>query len=77
MLCLGLHLQYVCNRQLSAGLLLNHASILMLDPKEDLKYFDEFWQYCVDNDKVLVCIRKYQHSSPIRFDLLIGLELNI
>ncbi|KAF7272789.1 hypothetical protein GWI33_014462 [Rhynchophorus ferrugineus] len=64
---LGLHLQYVSNRQLSTGVLLNHTSILIVDPKEDLKYFDEFWQYCVNNDKVLVCIRKYQRISPIRF----------
>jgi len=64
---LGLHLQYVSDRQTQPGFVVNETTILIVDPKEDLPYFGLFWQYCVDNDKVLICIKKYKHPTEIRY----------
>ncbi|CAG9768392.1 unnamed protein product [Ceutorhynchus assimilis] len=69
---LGLHLQYVSNRQTDVGIVINQLSVLFLNPKEELgDYFDQFWQYCVEKNKVLVCLKKYSHPSEIRYVELI------
>ncbi|KAL1491121.1 hypothetical protein ABEB36_011764 [Hypothenemus hampei] len=56
---IGFHLQFVADRQTDIGMIIHKTSILVLDPHEELEgYFNQFWQYCVDNSKVLVCLNK-------------------
>lgn len=68
---LGFHLQYVSDRQAKLGIVLGPTTILIVDPKEDLPYFDQFWQYCAEKNKVLICIKKYRHPTEIRYVELI------
>lgn len=50
---LGLHLQYVSDRQTEVGVTVGRPGLLMMDDKEELSHFyDNFWSYCVDNNKV-------------------------
>ncbi|XP_030765990.1 uncharacterized protein LOC115890027 [Sitophilus oryzae] len=68
---LGFHFQYVSDRQSEAGVVVNKTSILAYDPKEDLEFFQHFWQYCFDRNQVMVCIKKYRNPAPIRYVELI------
>lgn len=68
---IGIHLQYVSDRQSMEGVVLNNTNIVIVDPKEELPYFEHFWQYCVDRNKVLICIKKYKHPTEIRYVELI------
>ncbi|XP_050302150.1 ATP-dependent DNA helicase 2 subunit 1 [Anthonomus grandis grandis] len=69
---LGFHLQYVSNRQTDIGIVISEPSILIVDPKEELKhYFEEIWQYCADKNKVLVCLKKLRNPSDKRYVELI------
>ncbi|XP_060534710.1 uncharacterized protein LOC132707066 isoform X2 [Cylas formicarius] len=68
---LGFHLCYVSPRQTAFGVCGKPTSMLVVDPHEDLKFFDQFWQYCVDNNRVLVCIKKTRHPEKIRYVELI------
>lgn len=50
---LGLHLQYVSDRETQVGVTVGRPGLLMMDDKEELSHFyDNFWSYCVDNNKV-------------------------
>ncbi|XP_066145196.1 X-ray repair cross-complementing protein 5 [Euwallacea fornicatus] len=69
---LGIHLQYISDRQTNIGVVIDQVSLIVLDPKEELQdYFEQFWQYCVENNKVLICIKKYRHPFEIRYVELI------
>ncbi|RZC35271.1 hypothetical protein BDFB_004284 [Asbolus verrucosus] len=64
---IGYTLIHVSDRVTEVGFVLTNSSILEIDHKEDLKFFDSFWQYCVDKKKVLVCVRKMKNLDKIRF----------
>lgn len=64
---LGLHLQYVSDRQTEIGVTVGRPGLLMMDVKEELSHFyDNFWSYCVDNNKVsctdVKCPNRLNHS---------------
>ncbi|KAH1024083.1 uncharacterized protein LOC109545713 [Dendroctonus ponderosae] len=69
---LGFHLQYVSDRHSNFGIVIDQVSLLLLDPKEELdQHFNQFWLYCIEKNKVLVCLKKYRHPSEIRYVELI------
>ncbi|XP_066245087.1 ATP-dependent DNA helicase 2 subunit 1 [Euwallacea similis] len=69
---LGIHLQYISDRQTDFGVVINQVSLIVLDPSEELRdYFEQFWQYCAENNKVLICIKKYRHPVEVRYVELI------
>ncbi|XP_044759918.1 uncharacterized protein LOC123317442 [Coccinella septempunctata] len=53
----GLTLLYVCHRLSGIGEVISEPRILEADASEKLPFFDQFWQYCVRENKVLVCAR--------------------
>ncbi|KAK9891210.1 hypothetical protein WA026_013525 [Henosepilachna vigintioctopunctata] len=63
---IGYTLLYVSHRLTSVGEVIGEPKIVETDPKEELPYFNEFWQYCVNNQKVLVCAKKMTASDDPR-----------
>lgn len=53
----GFTLMYVCRRLTGIGAVVNEPRIIEADFEEKLPFFNQFWQYCVNNDKVLVCAK--------------------
>lgn len=64
---IGYTLINVSDRVTDVGIVLTNPDIILIDPKEELSFFESFWQYCVDKNKVLVCVRKLRKCDKIRF----------
>lgn len=66
----GYILLYVNSRETTKGFVI--AKPVLLESKErDNIIYDTFWQYCYDNNVVLVCAQKFRSTSPIVFVELI------
>ncbi|XP_057657460.1 uncharacterized protein LOC130894577 isoform X1 [Diorhabda carinulata] len=62
----GLILCYVADRQVGIGHIFTSPNLIRADPKEDLPYFNKFWDNCVATNKVLVCTSKMRQPDKIR-----------
>jgi hypothetical protein len=68
---IGYSLIHVSDRVTDVGIILANTAIMEVDVKEEIPFFESFWQYCVDKNKVLICIRKLKKFDKIRFVELI------
>ncbi|CAH0546051.1 unnamed protein product [Brassicogethes aeneus] len=68
---IGYTLYTVTERVTPVGFVLKSPHLLIVHPEEKLPYFEQFWQYCVNKNKVLVCVYKASKSSTLRFVELI------
>lgn len=62
----GLILSYVADRQVGIGHIFSSPNLIRADPKEELPYFNKFWDNCVATNKVLVCTSKVRQPDKIR-----------
>ncbi|KAL3289192.1 hypothetical protein HHI36_003627 [Cryptolaemus montrouzieri] len=63
---LGYTLLYVCHRLTGLGEVISEPRILEADTNEELPYFEQFWQHCVNNDKVLICSKMTKKGDTPR-----------
>ncbi|KAJ8966568.1 hypothetical protein NQ314_003463 [Rhamnusium bicolor] len=73
---LGLTLLYISKRSTDVGHVLGKPFLLQQDKKDELPYFEKFWQCCVDNERVLVCARKLKLADKLRYVELIPISVN-
>ncbi|KAJ8919740.1 hypothetical protein NQ315_006269 [Exocentrus adspersus] len=71
----GLTLLYVSKRTTDVGYVLSKPFLLAPQEKEDM-HFHKFWQCCVKNEKVLVCLLKRKQPGKRRFTELIPVVVN-
>lgn len=67
----GYTLLYVCQRLRQKGEVIKKPEIVEADAREELPYFNQFWQYCINNDKVLICAKVMKKgASPKPVELI-------
>lgn len=67
----GYTLLYVCQRLRQKGEVIKKPEIVEADAREELPYFNQFWQYCINNDKVLICAKVMKKgASPKPIELI-------
>lgn len=67
----GFVLLFVNDRMSELGYVVGNSSMILSDPKETHTYFEHFWRYCYEKEKVLFCTKKVTQGGRVEFVELI------
>lgn len=77
----GYTLVHTAPRQMERHMTFGRGTLIYLDPNEAdnetfVAIFNAIWQYCIDHNNVLVCVRKLRKSDRIKLSEFIPKQIN-